>query len=75
MIMCNACGMNHFDDDDIDYDDEELLASLGIDGSNDFSNLSLALSHQQANQNSQNISPVFVTVDTDKMDKTGVSLN
>ncbi len=26
--MCQACGMNHFDEDDIDYDDEELMASL-----------------------------------------------
>ena len=26
--MCNACGMNHFDDDDIDYDDDVLLDIL-----------------------------------------------
>ena len=26
--MCQACGMNYFDEDDIDYDDEELMASL-----------------------------------------------
>ena len=67
--MCHACGMNHFDDDDIDYDDEELLASLGIDDSNSSSNL--AASNQQANQHS---SAVFVAVDIYKMDKTGLSL-
>ena len=67
--MCNACSMNHFDDDDIDYDDEELLASLGIDGSSTSSNLST-----NSNQSSQDTASVFVAVNNESTYKNGVSL-
>ncbi|WP_230655813.1 hypothetical protein [Psychrobacter sp. I-STPA10] len=66
--MCNACGMNHFDDDDIDYDDEELLASLGIDDSNGSSNLSLSVSNQQTSAST------FVAVNKKQNQAKGVLL-
>ena len=59
--MCQACGMNHFDEDDIDYDDAAVLASLGIDDS--------SMSDQQAQQQPKlTAANVFVAIDKNNTD-------
>ncbi|WP_227430272.1 hypothetical protein [Psychrobacter sp. I-STPA6b] len=64
--------MNHFDDDDIDYDDEELMASLGIDDSNSASKLATVSTN--SNQSSPNTASIFVAVNNVSTYKSGVSL-